>query len=145
MQNLVKLVKLYEKNEDMEKIDKIFQELVDEEETITEEFVGVAESYFKTGVTNQCFFLQKFEVMGLKGESYKTLQPGAREKLNLLLMDIIQYLYSVRLEYKMQHKDISNSIFEMRQYFPQPSCFLMMMLLDDLCVSHAGFSEAILQ
>ena len=60
-------------------------------------------------------------------------------------MDIIQYLYSVRLEYKMQYKDISNSIFEMRQYFPQPSCLLMMMLLDDLCVSHAGFSETILQ
>ena len=144
MQNLVKLVKLYEQKEDMEKIDGIFQQLVQEEDTISEEFVAVAESYFKTGVTNQCFFLQKFELMGLHGQEYKTLQPSAREKLNCLLIDIVRYLYSVRLEYKMQHKDISNSIFEMRQYFPQASCFLMLLLLDEFCVAHAGYSDSIL-
>ena len=42
MQNLAKLVKLYEKNLDMERIDKIFKELVAEEDTITEDFVAIA-------------------------------------------------------------------------------------------------------
>lgn len=56
-QNLVKLVEMYQKNEDMEKIDKVFKELLETEDVITEEFVAIAESYFKTGVTNQCFYL----------------------------------------------------------------------------------------
>lgn len=60
MQTLVKLVQMYQKKEDMEKISQVFEELVVEEDAITEEFVTIAECYFRTGVTNQCFFLQKF-------------------------------------------------------------------------------------
>lgn len=45
----------------------------------------------------------------------------------------------------MHHKDISNSIFEIRQFFPGASCLLMMILLDEFSISNAGYSGIILQ
>lgn len=44
----------------MEKIDPVFQEYSATEESIGEDFVQIAKSYFRVGVTNQCFSLQKF-------------------------------------------------------------------------------------
>ena len=72
------------------------------------------------------------------------IQPSAREGLNYLLIDIVAYLDSVRLKYKLEHKDISNTIYELKQYFPQASCLLMLLLLNEYCVSHVEYSTAIL-
>lgn len=49
----------------MEKIDPIFQEYSLNEETIGEDFLKIASSYFRVGVKNICFNLQKFEAMGV--------------------------------------------------------------------------------
>ena len=64
---IVKLVDLYAKDENMEKIDGVFKQYCEKEETIGEDFVHIGYAYFKVGVTNECFFLQKFQVMGMKG------------------------------------------------------------------------------
>ena len=65
--------------------------------------------------------------------------------MNYLLIDILQYLESVKLKYELSSKDISNSLFEMKQYFPEASCLLMLFLLDEYCISHSGYSPLILQ
>lgn len=62
----------------MEKIDPIFQEYSATEDSIGEDFVHIAKAYFKVGVTNECFFLQKFEVMGVKGEEIRPVVPAAK-------------------------------------------------------------------
>ena len=46
---------MHEKNENMEKIDVIFKEYIEKEDTIGDDFVAIASSYFRTGVTNECF------------------------------------------------------------------------------------------
>lgn len=65
--------------------------------------------------------------------------------MNYVIVEIIRYLNSVKLQYKMQQKDISAAIFEMRQYFPYNSCFLMLYLLDDYAISNADYVSVILQ
>jgi len=57
---VVKLIDLYAKDLNMEKIDALFQQYSKDENTIGEDFVHIAKAYFKVGITNQCFFLQKF-------------------------------------------------------------------------------------
>lgn len=56
----MKLIDLYAKDLNMEKIDALFQQYSKDENTIGEDFVHIAKAYFKVGITNQCFFLQKF-------------------------------------------------------------------------------------
>lgn len=77
-QNLVKLVEMYHKNLDMEKIDVVFKELLESEKEITEEFVAIAGFYFRTATENQCFFLDNFLPLGLLGEGYRPLLPSAK-------------------------------------------------------------------
>ena len=72
--------------------------------------MAIAKAYFRCGVTNQCFFLQKFEVMGVKGEQIRHIEAGAREEMNRLLIDVIDYLRAVSKSYELNAKDIANSI-----------------------------------
>jgi hypothetical protein len=83
--------------------------------------------------------------MGIKDEKHRKIKSTAREQLNILLIDIIDYLESVRKKYDLRQVDISNSIFEMKQYFPEAASLLMLMLLDEFCISHTAYSTAILQ
>jgi hypothetical protein len=115
---VMKLIDLFEKDTNMEKIDLVFQEYSKDEESIGEDFVHIAKAYFRVGVTNQCFFLQKFEVMGMKGEQLRPVLPAAREELNRLMVEIVEYLKAVARTYELSQKDIANSIMEMKMYFP---------------------------
>ena len=75
---VIKLMDLYEKDLNMEKIDVIFKEYCEVEDNIGEDFVRVARAYFQVGTANQCFKLQDFELMGAKGETIRTIVPAAK-------------------------------------------------------------------
>jgi hypothetical protein len=57
---VIKLIELYEKDDNLEKIDPIFQQYINDEDVIGEDFVRIAEADFRIGVKNQCFNLQKW-------------------------------------------------------------------------------------
>lgn len=45
----------------------------------------------------------------------------------------------------MTNKDISSCIYQMKQCFPYNSCFLMLFLLDEYCISQSAYNTVILQ
>ena len=57
---------------------------------------------------------------------------SAKELMNAVLVDIAFYLNSISKQFDLKPKDISNSLFEMKSYFPDASCMLMLFLLDCL-------------
>lgn len=84
--------------------------------------------------------------MGVINESeFRPLSPNAKEKLNRLLVDIFRYMNSVKTTYNMSSKDIATCIYQSRMQFPYASCFLMLYLLDDYCVSQTIYNSVILQ
>jgi hypothetical protein len=83
--------------------------------------------------------------MGLNKDQPRTLIMSAREKLNILLIDILNYLVAVSREYHLTQKDIANSLYEMKYHFPTAPCMLMLMLLDEYCVGQVAFSTLILE
>lgn len=65
--------------------------------------------------------------------------------MNILLIDIVNYLVAVSKEYNLTQKDIANSLYEMKYYFPTAPCMLMLLLLDEYCVGQVAFSGIILE
>jgi len=52
---------------------------------------------------------------------------------------------AVSKEFKLTQKDIANSLYEMKYYFPYAPCMLMLLLLDEYCVGQVVFSNIILE
>lgn len=65
--------------------------------------------------------------------------------MNYILIEIARYLYSVKTDFKLSHKDIAESLYQMKQCFPYNSCFLMLFLLDEYIVAQAAYNSVILQ
>jgi len=61
------------------------------------------------------------------------------------LIEIVRYLYSVKLTYGMSNKEISASIYQLKQCFPYASCFLMLFLFDDYIISQVAYNSVVLQ
>ena len=51
------------------------------------------------------------------------------------MIEIVRYLNSVKLQYGMSNKEISASIYQLKQSFPYASCFLMLFLFDEYIIS----------
>ena len=142
---LLKLLEVYDKDDNLEKIDPIFQSYVVEEEVIREDFVAVANAYYRMGVRNQCFNLQKFEVMGYKDGKSRVVEPAAREALNNLLIDIANFLGALGAEKALTRKEVADSLAEMKLCFPEMPCMLMLVLFDEYCVGQLPYSPLILE
>lgn len=72
------------------------------------------------------------------------MQASAKEKLNILLIDIVNYMRAVSLTYHLSKKDIANSIMELKMYFPECCSLLMLLLFDEFSVGQMSFSSYIL-
>ena len=83
--------------------------------------------------------------MGVKGETFRPIQPSSRQAFNYLLIDIISYIESVKIKDDLSNKDIANTLYELKQYFPEASCLLMLLLLNEYCISQINFSGLIIQ
>lgn len=57
-----------------------------------------------------CFYLQKFEAMGIYKETNRVILPSAKEGLNLLMIEIVDFFRSVENKITFTKKDICNSI-----------------------------------
>lgn len=82
------------------------------------------------GVRNQCFNLQKWEMMGVKDEKIRVITPAAREGMNRLLIDVSGYLRSVALQYQLTQRELADSLVEMKYFFPDAASLLMLLLFD---------------
>lgn len=51
---------------------------VEKQEEIGEDFVQIADAYFQVSIGSKSFNLQKFEMMGFKGQTPRVVQINAR-------------------------------------------------------------------
>lgn len=79
---------------------------------------------------NQCFNLQKWEMMGVREDKIRVITPAAREVMNRLLIDVSGYLRSVALQYQLTQRELADSLVEMKYFFPDAASLLMLLLFD---------------
>ena len=82
--------------------------------------------------------------MGVRGQQIRRIIPAAKESMNRLLIEIVDYMRAVASSYQVTKQDMANSIMELNMYFPDCSSVLMLLLFDEYCVGQMTYSSHIL-
>ena len=82
--------------------------------------------------------------IGAKNGKIRPVVPAARQAMNLLLVEVSDYLRAVSLQYHLSKQNIADNLVNMRLYFPESASVLMLMLFDEYSVGQLSYSQLLL-